>query len=140
MKSFEDKKKRPFVGIVLKINNINYFAPLSSPKEKHKRMKTSLDFVKINNGRDGIINLNNMIPVPIECCIKINISKEIQDDKNYGLILKYQYIWCNENKEQIIKKAIKLYNLITYNKANLKLKNRCCNYKKLEEKLKKFYL
>lgn len=132
------KEKGHLCGIVLEINNINYFAPLSSPKEKHKTMKTSLDFIKINNGRNGIINLNNMLPVPLECCNQINIEKEIIKNKKYGLILKYQYLWCNENKEQILKKANKLYNLIVFNKANINLKNRCCDFKNLEEMYNKF--
>lgn len=138
MKSFESKRRRPYIGIVLEINNINYFAPMSSPKEKHKLMKNNIDFIKINNGRDGIINLNNMIPVPLLYCEKIDINQEIKQNKKYGLILKYQYIWCNENKDYILNKANKLYNLIIFNKANMNLKNRCCDFKYLEEKYKIF--
>lgn len=123
---------------MLEINNINYFAPLSSPKEKHKTMKNNLDFLKINNGRDGIINLNNMIPVPIKCCKRIDIQEEISKDKKYGLILKYQYNWCNENKERIYSNANKLYSLIVHNNANIRLKERCCDFKYLEEKYKNF--
>jgi len=37
LKAYDIKEKRPFIGIILKINDINYFAPLSSPKEKHKK-------------------------------------------------------------------------------------------------------
>lgn len=132
------KKQDRLYGIILEINNINYFAPLSSPKEKHKQMKSSLDFIKINNGRDGIINLNNMIPILLECCKIIDIKQEIKQDRKYGLILKYQYNWCNENKEQIMLKANKLYNLVISNRVNIKLKNRCCDFKYLEEKYKKF--
>ena len=82
MKSYDVKEKRPFVGIILKINNINYFAPLSSPKEKHKKMKNNIDFLKINNGRDGVINLNNMIQIPYQYYYKIDISDEIKKTKN----------------------------------------------------------
>ena len=31
-----NKKGRPFIGILFEIDNKKYFAPLSSPKEKHK--------------------------------------------------------------------------------------------------------
>lgn len=134
MKRIEDH----LYGIILKIKDINYFAPLSSPKEKHKKMKSNIDFIKINNGRDGIINLNNMIPVSKENCILINIQLEIKKDKKYGLILKYQSKWCKENEEYIKEKANKLYNLIINNKANINLKNRCCDFKILEEKYYKF--
>ncbi|BDR59139.1 hypothetical protein XA3_15800 [Xylocopilactobacillus apicola] len=30
---------RPYIGIVLQINSLNYFVPLSSPKNKHHKMK-----------------------------------------------------------------------------------------------------
>ena len=30
--AYNVKNKRPFIGIILKINEIDYFAPLSSPK------------------------------------------------------------------------------------------------------------
>lgn len=32
------KKNRIWIGVLLEINNIKYFAPLSSPKEKHMKM------------------------------------------------------------------------------------------------------
>lgn len=54
--------KRPYIGIVLAINNCKYFAPMSSPKTKHKRIKGN-DFYKIADGKYGVINFNNMIPV-----------------------------------------------------------------------------
>ena len=124
IKAFDEKNKRPFVGIILNINKIDYFAPLSSPKEKHKKMKNSLDFIKINKGRDGVINLNNMIPVPKDNYYEINIQEEINKNKKYGLILKYQLKWCNDHKEQIILNSKKLYNLIIQGKANLQLQKR----------------
>ena len=132
------KSKRPFIGIVLKVHKLNYFAPLSSPKEKHKKMKNTIDFIKINDGRDGVINLNNMMPIPENELYEINIKEEIRKDKKYGLILKYQLLWCNKNKESINKNAEKLYYLITNNKANLKLKKRCCDFKQLEKSLEQF--
>ena len=140
LKSFDIKSKRPFIGIILKINEISYFAPLSSPKKKHEEMKNTIDFIKINNGRDGVINLNNMIPIPEDQYYEINVKEEIRKDKKYGIILKYQIKWCNNNKMQIINNARKLYNLIINEKANLSLKKRCCNFKILEKKLNQYIL
>ena len=134
------KNKRPFIGIILKINEINYFAPLSSPKRKHENMKNTVDFIKINGGRDGVINLNNMIPILKEEYNEIDIKEEIQNNKKYGLILKYQIKWCNENRMQIINNAKKLYSLIINEKASLSLRNRCCDFKFLEIKLNQFIL
>ena len=58
-----EKELRPFIGILFKIDKCEYFAPLSSPKEKHKKMKNTVDFFKIKNGELGAVNFNNMIPV-----------------------------------------------------------------------------
>ena len=40
------KSGRPFVGIVFEVKGIPYFAPLTSPKEKHKTMREMPDFMK----------------------------------------------------------------------------------------------
>ena len=58
-----EKELRPFVGVLFEIGEIKYFAPLSSPKYKHLKMKNSIDFYKIDSGKLGAINFNNMIPV-----------------------------------------------------------------------------
>ena len=55
---------RKYIGTVLEINGFFYFAPLSSFKSKHKKMKESVDFIKIKDY--AVININNMIPVPKE--------------------------------------------------------------------------
>ena len=52
---------RKYIGIVLEVNGFEYFAPLSSFKEKHRRMKNGLDFIKV--GDYAVINLNCMFPV-----------------------------------------------------------------------------
>lgn len=41
------KNERKYIGIVLHINGFDYFAPLSSFKDKHRLMKEGLDFIKI---------------------------------------------------------------------------------------------
>lgn len=135
--TFEEKSKRPFVGIVFKINNINYFAPLSSPKLKHKTMKNQIDFIKINSGEYGAINLNNMIPIELNQCKLIDIiinNKDNKDDIMYKNLLINQIDWCNKNIEKILKATSKIYYTITLNKANKRLMDRCCNFKLLEEK------
>lgn len=57
---------RKYIGVVLRVGSFDYFAPLSSFKEKHRRMKNSLDLVKVKDY--AVINLNNMFPVPPGCC------------------------------------------------------------------------
>lgn len=51
---------RKYVGVVLAVGGHDYFAPLSSFKDKHRRMKNGLDFVKVKDM--AVVNLNNMFP------------------------------------------------------------------------------
>jgi protein AbiQ len=133
----DKKAKRPFVGILLTINNIEYYAPLTSPKPKHQKMKSQLDFLKINNGLWGAINFNNMIPIQPDCLVKMNpamLPSDTHDDTAYKNLLANQLSWCNQYRNQIINQAAKLYTLITTGKARPELAVRCCNFA-LDEKL-----
>lgn len=73
--NFEKKKNRPFVGVLFSVENFMYFAPLSSPKPKHLKMNNTVDFLRIDSGRLGAINFNNMIPVKSECIQLIDLKK-----------------------------------------------------------------
>lgn len=75
--------RRKYIGVVLEINHISYFAPLSSFKSKHKKMKESVDFIKIKDY--AVININNMIPVPKGQLIELNINAE--KDPHYKFLL-----------------------------------------------------
>lgn len=134
------KENRPFIGIVLSINDCLYFAPLTSPKLKHLHMKNMLDFHKIDEGKLGAINFNNMIPVPRSELREVNLEESILDSfdtKKYKTLLKNQKEWCNYNRLNIIDKATKLYNIID-EPAMYKLRKRCCDFKLLEEKCKEY--
>ncbi|MCI6921558.1 MAG: type III toxin-antitoxin system ToxN/AbiQ family toxin [Lachnospiraceae bacterium] len=79
----DENFKRKYIGIVLEVSGIKYFAPLSSFKDKHKKMKESVDFIKIKDY--AVINLNNMIPVPDSQIVNININKEKNASYRYLL-------------------------------------------------------
>ena len=133
--SLENKKdKRKFMGILFEINKLKYLAPLSSKKSKFLKMKNSLDFIKINSGEEGAINFNNMIPV-FDLYIKEYILEE-ETDINYKKLVEKQLSWCNkeENKSKILKTATKLYEYMLLDKLPNNIKERCCNFKLLEEK------
>ena len=137
-KSYDNKSKRPFIGIVLNVEGILYFAPFTSPKKKHLNMKNSIDFLKLDGGKLGAINFNNMIPVPEKQCIKIDVQNEKND--KYQMLLYKQIKWCNkkENVRIILNKASKLYRKFEQNKIPTQIINRCCNFKLLEQKSRKY--
>lgn len=132
------KNKRPYIGVLFEIDRKKYLAPLSSPKPKHLTMKNSLDFVKINQGKFGVINLNNMFPVIEEVIIEKNIN--LEEDNKYKELLVNQLDWCNkmENRDNIYRKAEKLYKEILNKKEQSRFWNRCCNFSLLEEKAIEF--
>ncbi|MBR1376789.1 MAG: type III toxin-antitoxin system ToxN/AbiQ family toxin [Bacilli bacterium] len=127
----KDKKTRPFVGILFKINDFDYFAPLSSPKVKHRNMRSSLDYIKLDNGNLEIVNFNNMLPVTknVYKIILINYNEH-----NYSVLLQKQLDWLNENKNEVRNKATKLYKYYNNNHLNGNIMGRCCDFKLLEEK------
>ena len=134
--TMQQKSTRPFLGVLIEVNGHTYYAPLSSPKPKHQKMKNQLDFIKINQGYWGAINLNNMIPIMPELATKVNPNELTRnyDNEKYRNLLNNQLSWCNSNKDYIVKKAHNLYNKITGGNANMQLQSRCCNFLLLEDK------
>lgn len=130
------KEIRPFVGVLFKIKECEYFAPLTSPKKKHTSMHNNIDFFKIDNGKLGAINFNNMIPVGKENYKEIDLDKEYdtKEEIQYYTLLSKQVKWLNDHYNLIINKSFKLYTLYINDKLPLSIKNRCCNFILLEEK------
>lgn len=113
LKKFDDNirdnknESRPYIGILLEVNGMNYIAPLASPKEKHKSMKNNIDFFKLENGDLGVINLNNMIPVYKENIVEYNFEE--RHNRKYSILLRKQIRFINKNEDVIKNKANKLY-------------------------------
>lgn len=129
------RESRPYVGIVVQIGDINYYAPFTSPKVKHLKMKNGKDFRKIGSGTYGAINFNNMIPVPDHALILMDIASE--PDEKYKRLLQNQYKAIQADYAAIVRTAQKLRNLILTEDIHLsefdrRVKERCCNLKVLE--------
>lgn len=93
----DNKQNRPYIGVLFTVEGKEYIAPLGSPKPKHLTMKNNIDFIKIDNGKLGVINLNNMIPVNFNVIKKIPID-EIQNQK-YRTLLDNQHNWIKSNQD-----------------------------------------
>lgn len=131
---FQNKKpgqqnSRKYIGVLLIVNGHEYFAPLSSFKEKHQRMQEALDFLKIKTF--AVINLNNMFPVPKDVYSYVNISKE-RNLKYRALLLK-EYRYIKSIQEKIRKNAITLYNHKIKNGNSTALAKRCNDFERLED-------
>lgn len=73
------KDLRPFIGVLFMIDKCEYFAPLSSPKPKHSKLKNTLDLIKIENGTYGVVNFNNMIPVMDKNYVIFDLNKKTEN-------------------------------------------------------------
>lgn len=123
---------RKYIGIVLKINEFDYFAPLSSYKEKHKRLCETKDFIKV--GTFSVINLNNMFPAPINLCKKVIIAD--LKDIHYRNLVRSEYRIIRQKTQLILQNAKAVYEHKMINDGKSKLSQRCNNFKLLEEKCK----
>lgn len=146
-KNVKDNKKdgqpRPYVGVVLDINSIKYYIPLCSAKHpKHDRMNDTIDFIRIDvNGKlISILNISSMIPIPDS---EIELLDMDFRGSSYRGLLEDEIKVIRKKKDAIIGNANKLYSKITRFRnepQNLNLVKRCCNYSKLEEKMKEYIL
>lgn len=124
--------QKPYVGIVLTINDKYYFAPLTSPKEKHLKLKNSdptLFKIQDNHKFYGVVLLNNMIPINIDLVHKINIST--LEDKRYQDLLNREYEIISKYEDKIKQKAHILYNSVI-TKSNHYFCHVSCDFQQLE--------
>lgn len=138
--AYNKNQKRPYIGILILVENQHYFAPLFSPKPKHKTYKDNLTFFKIINTKTknnlGIIRFSDMIPVPEECVYLLNSKNK---GYTYKRLLSEQYSYINipENRQKILDKSKKLYNIVTKSKKSKMSKfyiDLSCNFKLLEQR------
>ena len=103
-------------------------------------MKNNVDLVKIDGGRLGVINFNNMIPVKPNNyeLFDLNSKPATTPELKRQNLLKSQLLWLNKNISTVKGKAIKLYEKYKENKLPERIRQRCCNFILLEEKCNEY--
>lgn len=136
------KSARPFLGVIVICDDKQYCVPLSSPREKHKKMNNDVDFSKIYDSKGkliGVLNFNNMIPIREDVIRKIDLkihhgdTSDIIGRKN---IMINQLTACQQDCGAITKKANKLYRLVESGKVSYNLKKDAATSKPLKKFLK----
>jgi len=136
--SWNKKQKRPYVGIVLKIEKFLYFAPLYSYKETYNKYKENPSFIRVEDrkGRNvSIIRFAEMIPVPENSIQLLDFNSR---GEKYRDLLQAESDFINDNKDIIYEKAQKIYRNVVKVKIEF-FKQISCNFELLEEK-SKYYL
>ena len=141
----EDKRKvmRKYLGIVLKINELNYYIPMSSPKKSdyknHDIRKSVIPIIRIISNEEvddipvlkGTLRISNMIPVPDSELILYEPKNE--KNKNYKILVEKELEFIGKNEELIKKYANILYKQKINNYDVSYIKN-VVDFKLLEEK------
>lgn len=126
--------ERKYIGIVLIVNSLKYFAPLSSFKPKHDNMKDGLDFIKVGNY--AVININNMFPVPDGQYTYVDIPRV--KDPQYRKLLTTEYRIIRSLQDKIKKNAAEVYKHKIKKGNATALAKRCNDFLRLEEKCRQF--
>ena len=134
--NFNKKANRPFVGVLFEVNECKYFAPLTSPKPKHRKMKNTIDFLRLKNGTLGAINFNNMIPVKMKHVDFIDLEAKCHNksEERYQKLLREQIYWLNRHDHNLYSRARKLYYGYINKTLSKSISERCCDFLLLEEK------
>ncbi|MCI8272692.1 MAG: type III toxin-antitoxin system ToxN/AbiQ family toxin [Clostridia bacterium] len=137
------KATRKYLGVVLKINNMNYYIPMSSPKKSDynngKIRKSIVPIIRIISKEEkngiptlkGTLRISNMIPVPESELILYN--PKLEKDRNYRILIEKELEFIGKNKKMIYKYAEIIYNQKIHN-YNVSYLNSVVDFKLLEEK------
>ncbi len=136
--------ERKYLGVVLTVNEFNYYIPMSSPKksdyinfDKKIIRNDTKTIMRINDGNRlyGTLRISNMIPVPITELEPYMVSNET--DSKYKEVILGELRYINNNSSKIIKYAKTVYNQKIKNMDIGYVKN-TVDFKLLEEKLKEW--
>lgn len=141
------KSERKYIGIVLRINDFEYFAPLSSPKDNDYYYKKGEKLVKKNTipiirlvtseGQLlGKIKLSYMIPVKQEQLTLYDINNE-KDHKYKSLVIK-EMVCIRKCREEITKNALVLYNQKMNGYDNVSYLDSVLDFKRMEDACRKY--
>ncbi len=145
-------ERKPYLGLIIKLGNYKYCIPLTSSKERqlnwanttehnyliyeivkfseihsndvYKRLGNTDDYKKLL----AVLEIRKMIPVDDNLCQYIDFSCET--DLTYKDLLEKEYQFLKPLKNDILTKAIELYN--KQNQTN-NIKLCYCNFKILEQ-------
>lgn len=126
---YGEKRKQKFLcGVVLRVNGMEYYVPVSSYRQQQK----DNFLIYANNGKvTSSLRFNYMFPIPREIVTERRISNE--PDIAYRALLSQELRYCIKNQDTIQRLAERTYKRVNLGKDNGLIKN-SCQFKFLEEK------
>lgn len=147
-----EKRTRPYIGVVLTIQDRLFFAPLSSPAKfpntlnsndlkiakakKSNIEKRRLSIKVISKKQVHLCNviIGKIIPVPSSQISEISIndllSSTISSERKYGDLLQKEYYAINAMKDTIYDKALRFYTKSITNTLPKHNKTHCVDLQK----------
>jgi len=131
--AYSDKYKQKFLcGIVLQVNNVDYYVPVTS----YKQQKPDNYLIVADNGQTvGSLRFNYMFPVPKKL-VAIRIIDEEQD-RAYRALLAQELRYCIKNHSIIQNLAERTYKRVLLGK-DLGLVANSCDFLLLEQKCSEY--
>ena len=133
---------RKYLGVVFKLNDFNYYIPLSSPKDAHDYIilngkkairKDSIIVIRmvVKGTLKGTLQIGTMIPVPDKALIQYNLQDE--QDISYKELVQDEIIFIRKNANRIIKTAKLLYSKKTKGTHKNPVIDKVLDFKSIEE-------
>ena len=123
-----DTNKKFVCGIVLTVNDLAYYAPIS-----HNTIKNQTSFV-IYDGYRAISSIRFSFMFPVlkpNLLNRLDFNEIAKEDPRYAALLRAEYRYCSAHKSQILKKATTVYRIGC--NTNHRMNHLCCNFKSLED-------
>jgi protein AbiQ len=126
---YGEKHKPKFLcGVVLQVNNTDYYVPVTS----YKQQQPDNFLIKADNGEVvSSLRFNYMFPVPNSLIAVRSIANE--PDRAYRSLLSQEMQYCIKNQDQIQHLAERTYKRVLLGK-NQGLVNNSCDFPLLEQK------
>ena len=124
-----DSNDKFVCGVVLNINDVNYFAPISHNTTVYK---TSFP---ITHKNDVIATIRFSFMFPADMSVLKEKKFDTHNNK-YEDLLDIEWRDCNKHEKEIKQKALQVYKIGC--NPHHRLNRNCCNFKLLEEKYKQY--
>ena len=132
MEYINGHKQKFLCGIVLRVNDVDYYVPVTS----YKQQKSDNFLIKADNGQVvGSLRFNYMFPIPKELIAIHIISNE--PDRAYRTLLAQELRYCIKNQDKIMRLAERTYKRVLLGK-DMGLVVNSCDFKLLEKEYHKY--
>lgn len=139
-----NKGHRPYLGILLVIDEFKYFAPLTTHNSKRKpstqlTLKVFQDTLPHDSSHIlGVVRFNNMIPVMDVDYTRIDLEVVRKNNLYNYQRLSEELNFLRPIKKRVIEKASKIYHLQLSGKVPF-IHDMCVDFQLLEEKCRTYH-